>query len=174
MSTPQKTEIINDLTQKFQNSSGIYFTKYSGMNVAQATELRKQFRENEVSYFVSKNTLARIAANNAGFENKLDGLLSGQIGIAYVAGDPTAPARVIRNFEKENKNSTLEVVGMVFEGEIFSAEKYKELADLPSRDVLLSMFVGTINQPMGKLVGVLSGAMSKLSGVLTSLKENKS
>jgi large subunit ribosomal protein L10 len=91
-----------------------------------------------------------------------------------VAGDPTAPARVIRNFEKENKNSTLEVVGMVFEGEIFSAEKYKELADLPSRDVLLSMFVGTINQPMGKLVGVLSGAMSKLSGVLTSLKENKS
>ncbi len=174
MSTPQKTEIINDLTQKFQNSSGIYFTNYSGMNVAQATELRKQFRENEVSYFVSKNTLARIAANNAGFENKLDGLLSGQIGIAYVAGDPTAPARVIRNFEKENKNSTLEVVGMVFEGEIFSAEKYKELADLPSRDVLLSMFVGTINQPMGKLVGVLSGAMSKLSGVLTSLKENKS
>ena len=174
MSTPQKTEIINDLTQKFQNSSGIYFTKYSGMNVAQATELRKQFRENEVSYFVSKNTLTKIAANNAGFENKLDGLLSGQIGIAYVAGDPTAPARVIRNFEKENKNSTLEVVGMVFEGEIFSAEKYKELADLPSRDVLLSMFVGTINQPMAKLVGVWSGAMSKLSGVLTSLKENKS
>ena len=174
MSTPQKTEIINDLSQKFQNSSGIYFTKYSGMNVAQATELRKQFRESEVSYFVTKNTLTKIAANNAGFENKLDGLFSGQIGIAYVTGDPTAPARVIRNFEKENKNSTLEVVGMVFEGEIFSAEKYKELADLPSRDVLLSMFVGTINQPMGKLVGVLSGAMSKLSGVLTSLKENKS
>ena len=174
MSTPQKTEIINDLTQKFQNSSGIYFTKYSGMNVTQATELRKQFRKNEVSYFVSKNTLTKIAANNAGFKNKLDGLFSGQIGIAYVTGDPTAPARVIHNFEKENKNSTLEVVGMVFEGEIFSAEKYKELADLPSRDVLLSMFVGTINQPMGKLVGVLSGAMSKLSAVLTSLKENKS
>jgi len=52
--------------------------------------------------------------------------------------------------------------------------KYKELADLPSRDALLSMFVGTLNQPMSKLVGTLSGAMSKLSGVLTSLKENKS
>ena len=103
MSTPQKTEIINDLTQKFQNSSGIYFTNYSGMNVAQATELRKQFRENEVYYFVSKNTLTKIAANNAGFENKLDGLLSGQIGIAYVAVDPTAPGRVMCNFEKDNK-----------------------------------------------------------------------
>ena len=174
MPTPQKTEIVNELTQKFQNSSGIYFTKYSGMNVAQTTDLRKQFRDNEVSYFVSKNTLTKIAANNAGFGNKLDNLLAGQIGIAYVSGDSTAPARVIRNFEKENKNATLEVVGLVFEGEIYSAEKYKELAGLPSRDVLLSMFVGTLNQPMSKLVGALSGTMSKLSGVLTSLKENKS
>ena len=174
MSTPQKTEIINDLTQKFQSSSGIYFTRYSGMNVAKMTELRQKFRENEVSYFVSKNTLTKIAANNAGFEDKLDELLSGQIGIAYVSGDPTAPARVIKNFEKENKNATLEVVGLVFEGEICSAEKYKELADLPSRDALLSMVVGVLNQPMSKLVGTLSGAMSKLSGVLTSLKENKS
>ena len=174
MPTPQKTEIINDLTNKFQNSSGIYFTRYTGMDVTKMTELRRKFRENEVSYFVSKNTLTKIAAHNAGYEDKLNNLLNGQIGIAYVSGDATAPARVIRSFEKGNKDATLEVIGLVFEGEIFSAEKYKELADLPSRDVLLSMFVGTINQPMGKLVGVLSGAMSKLSGVLTSLKENKS
>ena len=81
MSNPKKTEIINDLTQKFQNSSGIYFTKYSGMNVALATELRKQFRESEVSYFVTKNTLTKIAANNAGFEktsyiNLFDGIVA--------------------------------------------------------------------------------------------------
>jgi len=174
MPTPQKIEIVNELTQKFQNSSGIYFTRYSGMNVAQATELRKQFRESDVSYFVSKNTLTKIAANNAGFEDKLDELLSGQIGIAYVSGDPTAPARVIKNFEKENKNATLEVVGLVFEGEIFSAEKYKELANLPTRDELLAKFVSSINQPMSKLTATLCGAMSKLTVVLTNLKENKS
>ncbi len=97
----------------------------------------------------------------------MDELLSGQIGVAYVSGDPTAPARVIKNFEKENKNATLEVVGLVFEGEICSAEKYKELADLPSRDALLSMFVGALNQPMSKLVGTLSGAMSELSGLIS-------
>jgi len=174
MPNPQKTEIINDLTQKFQNSSGIYFTRYSGMNVAQATELRKQFRESDVSYFVSKNTLTKIAAKNAGYEDKLDDLLSGQIGIAYVSNDPTAPARVIRNFEKANKTATLEVVGLVFEGELFTPDKYKELADLPTRDELLAKFVGSINQPMTKLVGTLSGAMSKLSMVLSSLKANKS
>ena len=174
MPTPQKTEIINDLTQKFQNSSGIYITRYSGMNVANVTELRRKFRENEVSYLVSKNTLTKIAANNAGYEDKLNNLLNGQIGIAYVTGDSTAPARVIRKFEKENKDATLEVIGLIFEGELFSAEKYKELANLPSRDELFAKFVGTINQPMIKLVGTLNGSMSKLIGALYNLKENKS
>ena len=174
MPTPQKTEIINDLTQKFQSSSGIYFTRYSGMNVTKITELRRKFRENGISYFVSKNTLTKIAANNAGYEDKLNDLLNGQIGIAYISGDSTAPARVIHNFEKENKDATLEVVGLVFEGEIFSAEKYKELANLPSRDELLAKFVGTINQPMSNLVGTLNAAMSKFMGVLNSLKEYKS
>ena len=174
MPTPQKTEIINDLTQKFQSSSGIYFTRYSGMNVAKISELRRKFRENEVSYFVSKNTLTKIAANNAGYEDKLNDLFNGQIGIAYVSGDSIAPARVISNFKKENKDATLEVIGLVFEGEIFSAEKYKELANLPTRDELLAQFIGTINQPMSKLVGTLNGALSKFIGVLSSLKENKS
>ena len=174
MPTPQKTETINDLTQKFQDSSGIYFTRYSGMNVVQVTELREQFRKNEVSYFISKNTLTKIAAKNAGYEDKLNDFLTGQIGIAYVLADPATPARVIRNYKKENKHATLEVVGLVFEGEIFSAEKYKELANLPTRDELFAKFVGTINQPMTKLVGTLSGAMSKVKAVLSSLKENKS
>ena len=174
MPTLQKTEIINDLTQKFQNSSGIYFTRYSGMNVTKITELRRKFRENEVSYFVSKNTLTKIAAKNAGYEDKLNDLLNGQIGIAYISGDSAAPARVIRNFEKENKDTTLEVIGLVFEGEIFNPEKYKELANLPSRDELLAIFVGTIIQPMSKLVRTLNESISKLMGVLNSLKENKS
>ena len=102
MPTPQKIEIINDLTQKFQNSSGIYFTQYSGMNVAKVSELRRKFRENEVSYFVSKNTLTKIAANNAGYEDKFDEILQGQIAIATSIEDPIAPARIIKEFNKNN------------------------------------------------------------------------
>ena len=174
MPTLLKTKIVNELTQKFQDSSGIYLTKYTGMNVSQATDLREQFKKNDVTYFVSKNTLTKIAAKNAGYEDKLNDFLSGQIGIAYVADDPIAPARAIRNFEKVNKNATLEVVGLVFEGELFSPDKYKELADLPTRDDLLAKFVGSINQPMTKLIGTLSGSMSKLSMVFSSLKDSKS
>ena len=142
--------------------------------VQNSHDLREQFRKNEVLYLVSKNTLTKIAAKNAGYEDKLDDLLSGQIGIAYVLDDPTAPARVIRNFEKENKDATLDVVGLVFEGELFSPDKYKELANLPSRDELLTKFVGSINQPMTKLVGTLNGVMTKFTMTLSSLKDSKS
>ena len=174
MPTQQKNEIIESLTKKFENSTGIYFTKYSGMDVAQATAIRKKFRESDVSYLVSKNTLTKIAANNAGFEGKLDDILSGQIGIAYVVSDPTAPARVIREFEKSNDEINIEVVGMVVEGEIYDPGKYKELADLPTRDELLSILVGTLNQPMTSLVGTLSGSMSSFVRVLAGLKDSKS
>ena len=169
-----KIDVVEKSTTRLKEASGIYFTKYTGMNVTQTTNMREQFRKNEVSYFVSKNTLTKIAAKNAGYEDKLDDLLSGQIGIAYVLDDPTAPARVIRNFEKENKDATLDVVGLVFEGELFSPDKYKELAVLPPRNELMAIFIGSINQPLTKLVGTLNGAMSKLTMVLSSLKDSKS
>ena len=173
MSNAHKIDIVAQLTQKFTSSSGIYFTSYTGMNVGQITELRKQFRESGVEYFVSKNTLTKIASSNAGYEEKLDDFFKGQVGIAYTDEDSVSPARVIKNFKKNNKD-TLEVLGLVFEGKIYSAEKYKELADLPSRDGLLANFVSGLSQPMSQLVGTLGGAMSKLMGTLNSLKENKS
>ena len=173
MPNAHKIDLVDHLIQKFDSSSGIYFTCFTGMDVVQATELRKQFRESGIDYFVSKNTLTKIAATKAGYEDKLDDFLKGQVGIAYANEDPTSPARVIKNFKKENKD-TLEVLGLVFEGEIYSADKYKELADLPSRQELLAKFVGGLSQPMSQLVGTLSGAMSKLVGVLNSLQEDKS
>ena len=173
MPNAHKIDMVDQLTQKFDHSSGIYFTCYTGMNVIQATELRKQFRESGVDYFVSKNTLTKIAATKAGYEDKLNVFFRGQVGIAYAEADPVTPARVIKNFRKENKD-TLEVLGLIFEGEIYSADKYKELADLPSREALLANFINGLSQPMSQLVGTLSGAMSKLVGTLNSLKEDKS
>jgi len=173
MPNAHKIEIVDLLTQKFDNASAIYFTSYTGMSVVQATELRKQFRESGVDYFVSKNTLTKIAATKAGYEDKLNDFFKGQVGIAYADVDPTSPARVIKNFKKKNKD-ILEVLGLVYEGEIYTADKYKELADLPNREGLLSMFVGGLSQPMSQLVGTLSHSMSKIVGVLNGLKEDKS
>ncbi len=104
MPSPHKIDIVDQLTQKFDKSSGIYFICYTGMNVGQATKLRKQFRESGVDYFVSKNTLTKIAASKTGYEDKLNDFIKGQVGIAYADEDPTTPARVIKNFKKEYKD----------------------------------------------------------------------
>ena len=143
------------------------------MNVGQATDLRRKFNENSIDYVVTKNTLTKIAAKNAGHaEGLFDDILEGQIGIAYSNDDPTAPARVLKDFIKVNKS--FEVVGLFFEGKLFDPTKYKELANLPTKEVLLAQLASTLNQPMTTLAGTLNGAMGKLAGTLESLKNTKS
>jgi|TARA_B110000467_G_scaffold51392_1_gene47053 large subunit ribosomal protein L10 len=172
MPTTQKAQIIAETSARFQEASGIYFTKYTGMNVLQATSLRKQFRENDIEYVVTKNTLTKIAAKEAGLGGKFDDFLEGQIAIAYSKNDPTSPARVIKGFVKENQEC-LDVVGIFFEGDIFDPSKYVELADLPSREELIAKFASCLNQPMTALASTLNGAMTKLAGTLDSLKNTK-
>ena len=170
---PSQTNIekVEKLTDKFKNSSALYFTKYTGMNVENATKLRMDFNDNGVDYHISKNTLTKIAAKNAGHENIFDEILSGQIGIAYAGDDPTAPARVLKEFSKEVE--CLEVVGLYFDGNLYDPSKYKELANLPTYDELLTKLVCGLNSQMTKVALVLNSTMSKLAGILTSLQEQK-
>ena len=160
MANQQKIDIVAQATDSFKGSQGIYFTKYTGMSVPQITALRKAFSGNDVDYKVIKNTLAKIAAKEAGFEGKFDNLLENQVAIAF-SEDPVAPARVIKDFLKENED-TLEVLGVFFDGELYDADKYQQLASLPSKEVLLGKFVSCLNSPMYKLASTLNGSMSKL------------
>ena len=110
MANQKKIDIVDSATQRFENSKGIYFTKYTGLDVPSITSLRKSFTNSSVKFNVVKNTLTKIAAKNAGFEGKFDDLLNGQVAIAF-SEDPVAPAKVIKDFLKENKDS-LEVLGV--------------------------------------------------------------
>jgi len=174
MPNENKIKIVKEIEQKFKDSTALYFTKYTGMNVAQATKLRRSFTENSVEFKVTKNTLTRIAALNAGFsETEIDKFLDGQIAIAYSQEDPTAPAKVIKDFIKENDDKSLEVVGLIFEGAFFEANKYQELANLPSREELLTKLVLNLNSPMTKLATSFNSVMSKMVTVLESVKSQK-
>ena len=170
MATENKIKIVEVAEQNFKSSPGIYFTNYTGMNVLQATELRKQFREKNVRYTVIKNTLSKIAAKNAGIEG-LDDILLGQIGIAFSDEDPTAPARVIKDFKKDN--DCLDVVGVYFDGQLFDPDKYKELANLPSKEELLGKFVGGLGYPMNTLASTLNSLMPKLLTALNEINKQK-
>ena len=169
MPNQKKIDIVDSTAQKFENCKGVYFTKYTGLDVPSITNLRKSFSSNSVEFNVLKNTLTKIAAKNAGLEGKFDELLNGQIAIAF-SEDPVAPARVIKEFLKENKDS-LEVVGVFFEGELYDADKYEQLASLPSKEVLLGQLVSCLNSPMFKLVSTLNSSMSKVVVALKAIKK---
>ena len=171
MDKNHKKEVVKNLTEKFKNSSALYFTKYTGMSVTQATELRANFKNNNVDYLISKNTLTKIAIDKSGLDSNLKEYLSGQVGIAYANEDPTAPAKIIKEFSKSNE--CIEVLGLLFDGEIYKSDKYKELADLPSRDELLTKFVLDLNSPITKIAHCLNSSMSNFVNVLNSLKEIK-
>ena len=166
MANENKIKIVEVAEDKFKNSPGIYFTNYTGMNVVQATELRRQFREKNVQFTVVKNTLNKIAAKNAGIKG-LDHILLGQIAIAFSdKEDPTSPAKVIKEFKKNN--NCLDVVGVYFDGELYDPSKYKELADLPTKEELLGKLAGGLNYPMNTLASTLNSLIPK---VLTALME---
>ena len=170
MATENKIKIVEASEQRFKNSPGIYFTNYTGMNVVQATELRKQFREKNVQFTVVKNTLSKIAAKNAGIDG-LGDILLGQVAIAFSDEDPTSPAKVIKDFKKDN--DCLDVVGVYFDGQLFDSEKYKELADLPSKEVLLGKFVGGLGYPMNTLASTLNSLMPKFLTALNEINKQK-
>ena len=118
----------------------------------------------------TKNTLTKRAAKEAGYEN-LDDILTGQVGIAF-SEDATAPARIIKEFKKENED-LLNVLGLIFEGEFYPSEKYIEFANLPTKEESLIKMVVMLNQPLTKFASALNNSFAKLLSTLENLKETK-
>lgn len=174
MATQKKIEIVEDYTQKFKQSKSIFLTDYSGINVAEATELRRSFRDANAEYRILKNNLAKRSFKNAGIEG-VEEMLQGMTAFAFSDNDAVAPIKVIKDFNKKlaSKKKSLKIKGCIFEGEILNADQADALAKLPSRDVLISQFVGLLQSPLSKLVGVLQASGQKLAGVLESVKNQK-
>ena len=170
MPTEHKINVVKDTVKRFENSKGVYFTKYTGIDVKTITNLRKSFRDNNVEYVVTKNTLTKLAAKEAGYEN-LDEILSGQVGIAF-SDDATAPARIIKEFKKENED-LLDVLGLIFDGELYPSDKYIEFANLPTKEESLTKMVVMLNQPLTKFASALNNSFAKLLSTLGNLKETK-
>ena len=131
-----KKAIVDALATKLQGSTAAVFVDYKGITVAQDTELRNKFREAGVEYTVVKNTLTRFAANKAGY-NQFDEMLNGTTSLATTTGDPIAPARIVCEFAKKNKN-VLKIKGGFVEGSVLSVEQLQGFGELPSKDALIA------------------------------------
>jgi len=165
---------LESIKEKVSQASAIYFTDYVGLTVEETNALRSLFQAADVEFRVLKNTLVNIAVKEQGYEG-LEDVLKGPTALAFGNEDPTAPARVIKEFlKKEGKAKAKPAVkGLVFEGQVMDASYYEKLANLPSKEELLAMLLGGLQSPMQNTLSVLQAPMRNLVGVLMSLKESK-
>ena len=161
---------VKELSVRLDKAKAIYFTDYLGLDVVSVTKLRKNFVEKDVEFTVAKNTLIKLAAKEVGISG-IDEFLEGPTAIAFGYEDPTGPARVIKEFLKDFDKPS--VKGMIFDGEIFTSDQFDKIANLPSKEQLLSKLVGMLNSPMSKLSSVLNSSVSGLLGRLTQLNSKK-
>ena len=156
-----KKAVVDSLTGKIQEATSVVFVDYKGISVAQDTELRKQFREAGVEYSVVKNTLTNFAAKNAGYD--FSEVLNGTTAMASTTGDPIAPARIVCEFAKKNKN-ILTIKGGIVEGSVLSADQLNGFGELPSKNALVAQVLGTFLAPISSLACVLDQIREQKEG----------
>jgi len=171
MPNKKNLQQVKELTEKLEKAKAVYFTDYSGLDVGSITELRSEFYKKSVEYFVAKNTLLKIAAEKNNIEG-LDEFLLGPTAIAISYDEPTTPAKIINEFAKKFEKPT--VKGMLVDGDVLDGSKFKNIADMPSREQLIATLASTLQGPLAKLASVLSATMSGFVSVLNNLKEKKS
>lgn len=144
---------VAEIKEKMEKAQGIIFAKYQGLTVEEDTELRKALREAGVEYKVYKNTLTTLAAKELGFDGIVDAL-EGPLSVAFGYEDPTVPAKVLNDFAKNHKK--LELVAGIVQGEIFDEAKVKQLATIPSREILIAKLLGSFKAPLSNLAYLLN------------------
>ncbi|SHJ76555.1 50S ribosomal protein L10 [Desulfofundulus thermosubterraneus] len=166
----EKQAILAELTEKFRTSKAAVLTNFRGLDVASMTKVRRRLRESGSELKVAKNTLTRLAANEAGLEG-LDPYLEGPTAIAFGYEDPVAPAKVVAELAREFKQ--LEIKAGILEGRVIDVEGVRRLADLPSREVLLARVAGGMQAPLYGFAGALQGLLRNLVYVLEAIRKQK-
>ncbi len=140
------------------------------MTVAELTDLRRLLKKSSLDYGVVKNTLAKIAAKDTGVA-AAEGMFKGPVGVAIGYDDPVLVVKKVLEFTKTNEK--LRVTGAVIEGKLCEPAEVKEIAELPSREVLLSMMAGVFQAATTKMAGALSATVSSFAYAMQALEKKK-
>lgn len=153
-----KKPIVEEISASIKDAQSVVLVDYRGLTVEQDTQLRKQLREAGVTYKVYKNTMMNFAFKGTDFE-ALTPYLEGPSAMALSETDATAPARVISKFAKTAP--ALEIKGGVVEGIAYDANGIASIASIPSREELLSKFLGSIQSPITNFARVMNQLAEK-------------
>ena len=168
MPKPEKVERVAELKERIEGSDALLLTEYRGLTVSEITELRRSLAEGGASFAVVKNTLMRRAASAAGVA-ELEDLLSGPSAITFVDGDPVAAAKSVVKATK--LFPALVLKGGYLDGKLLSADEAKALADLESREVMLSKIAGLFKGEMSRAAAMFQAGQSKFLSLLEAYKE---
>lgn len=173
MARPEKEAVVAELAEKFSAHDNVYLADFTGLNVADTMELRRQLREADVEYRVVKNTLARRAMTAAGIDVDLDVLFTGPTAVAFGRSDSAAPARVLSDFAKKHRKQLPVIKGGVVAEKLLQPEEVQRIAKLPSRDQLLGQLAGALVAPLSGFAGTLQAVIQSFATVLDQIREQK-
>lgn len=148
----KKKAMVAELTERLQNAQAGVLADYRGLTVEEDTELRRKLREAGVEYTVIKNSIIRFAAREAGLEG-LEEVLEGPTAIATSVDDVISPAKVLSDFAKNNE--AMEIKGGFVDGSVITIDEVKKYASIPSKEVLISKMLGSLQSPIGSLARTL-------------------
>ncbi len=166
----EKVAVVDEVSAKLTAADAAIITEYRGMSVGQLATLRRQLRTSGGEYKVYKNTLARFGAEKAGIDGLAE-LLTGPSAITFVSGDAAGVAKALKDAAKTNP--FLIIKGGTIAGKSMSSKDIEALADLPSRDVLLSMLAGAFQAPLVKTAGLLQALPRSFAYGLKALIDQK-
>ncbi len=164
MDRTQKREVVAELHEVFNDTASVVVTHYSGLNVAEITDLRRQMRSAGATFRVTKNRLTKLALDGTPY-GPLEELFTGPTAIAF-ADDPVSAAKVAVNFAK--KNDKLVVLGGAMGDTVLDASGVEALAKLPSLDELRGKMVGLLQAPATKVAGVVQAPAAQLARVFSA------
>jgi large subunit ribosomal protein L10 len=167
MANAEKATAVAELTDKFRTSSGAVLTEYRGLTVAQLSELRGSLRGN-ATFSVTKNTLTKIAAREAGLGDAIESLLAGPSAIAFVDGDVAQAAKGLLDFAKANP--LLVIKGGVLDGKALTPQEVSKLADLEPREVLLAKLAGAMKASMAGAAATFNALPTQMALLADALR----
>jgi large subunit ribosomal protein L10 len=166
MRLEQKKKMVDELADKLERADIVITTSYRGLTVAEMTELRRKLRQGNIDYRVVKNNLARFAAERTGKEG-LTNVIEGPTAIAFGYGDIIAPVKTLLDHIRSTKIE-LKIIGGMLDQQVLSSTEVSSLANMPSKEVLISKLIGGLQTPIYRLVNVLNANITGLVGILAA------
>ena len=155
----QKQQVVANLAEMMKASASGVIVNYQGITVEQDTAMRKALREAGVKYMVVKNTLTGRACEMVGY-GELKGVLEGMTAIAISENDPIAPAKILKEYDQ--KIESFKVLAGYVDGSVLDANGVMELANIPSREVMIAKIMGSIQSPLYKFAYAIKAVAEKL------------